>query len=216
MNEVVDLGLPSGTLWCKYNLGVDQNQLSKTEDWYGDYYAWGELKPNKLEYDWEHYKFGQNNSNSKITKYNKNDNLIQLLPEDDVAYQNKKLHNFKFHMPTKEQCRELLNYIKNYYWVNNYDPNKVIHNSKNDSGIQKLNGIVFEGKNGNQMFVPAAGFYNGSEIYYVSSGCYLFSSSLYLENPLNAYRLNFDSIGFTMLNDHYRYCGLSIRPVINL
>jgi hypothetical protein len=25
MNKVVDLGLPSGTLWCKYNLGVDSN-----------------------------------------------------------------------------------------------------------------------------------------------------------------------------------------------
>ena len=47
MEEVVDLGLPSGTLWCKYNLGVDQNQLSKPEDWYGDYYAWGDPKPNK-------------------------------------------------------------------------------------------------------------------------------------------------------------------------
>ena len=23
MEEVVDLGLPSGTLWCKYNLGVN-------------------------------------------------------------------------------------------------------------------------------------------------------------------------------------------------
>ena len=23
MKEVVDLGLPSGTLWCKYNLGVN-------------------------------------------------------------------------------------------------------------------------------------------------------------------------------------------------
>jgi len=25
MNKVVDLGLPSGTLWCKYNLGVNLN-----------------------------------------------------------------------------------------------------------------------------------------------------------------------------------------------
>jgi len=25
MNDVVDLGLPSGTLWCKYNLGVNPN-----------------------------------------------------------------------------------------------------------------------------------------------------------------------------------------------
>ena len=34
---VVDLGLPSGTLWCKYNLDVDPNQLSKAEDWCGNY-----------------------------------------------------------------------------------------------------------------------------------------------------------------------------------
>ena len=27
--EVVDLGLPSGTLWCRYNLGVNPNQLFK-------------------------------------------------------------------------------------------------------------------------------------------------------------------------------------------
>ena len=26
MEDAVDLGLPSGTLWCKYNLGVDPNQ----------------------------------------------------------------------------------------------------------------------------------------------------------------------------------------------
>ena len=38
-DEVVDLGLPSKTLWCKYNLGVNQNQLSIASDWYGDYYA---------------------------------------------------------------------------------------------------------------------------------------------------------------------------------
>ena len=44
MNDVVDLGLPSRTLWCKYNLGVDPTQLTKSEDWYGQYYAWGELE----------------------------------------------------------------------------------------------------------------------------------------------------------------------------
>ena len=27
MNEVVDLGLPSGTLWCKYNLGCDTKKI---------------------------------------------------------------------------------------------------------------------------------------------------------------------------------------------
>ena len=46
--EVIDLSLPSGTLWCKYNLDVNPNKLSKAKDWYGKYYAWGELKPNKI------------------------------------------------------------------------------------------------------------------------------------------------------------------------
>ena len=115
MEEVVDLGLPSGTLWCKYNLDVNPNQLSKVKDWNGDYYAWGELKPNKTNKDgefyfgWNDYKFGNYNN---LTKYcNKatcglngfTDNFSELLPEDDVAYQNKKFYNFKLHIPTKKQ-----------------------------------------------------------------------------------------------------------------
>ena len=48
MDDVVDFGLPSGTLWCKYNLDVNPNKLFKAKDWYGKYYAWGELKPNKI------------------------------------------------------------------------------------------------------------------------------------------------------------------------
>ena len=71
-DEVVDLGLPSGTLWCKYNLDVDPTKLSKVEDWYGDYYAWGELEGNKTNEKGEiyfeyNYKFG--NDYDKLTKY---------------------------------------------------------------------------------------------------------------------------------------------------
>jgi hypothetical protein len=39
----VDLGLPSGILWAKYNLGVDIESLECNEDWYGNYFAWGEI-----------------------------------------------------------------------------------------------------------------------------------------------------------------------------
>lgn len=40
--EMVDLGLPSGLLWAKYNLGAvpDENY----ESWYGNYYSWGETE----------------------------------------------------------------------------------------------------------------------------------------------------------------------------
>jgi hypothetical protein len=109
MEEVVDLGLPSGTLWCKTNLGA--NCGNTPESWYGKYYAWGEIE-SKPEFSWDNYKFGWAD---ELTKYNTNeqyaayfddeseiDNLTELQPEDDAACQNKHIHNFKFRIPTKE------------------------------------------------------------------------------------------------------------------
>ena len=226
-DEVVDLGLPSGTLWCKYNLDVDPTKLSKVEDWYGRYYAWGELEGNKTNEKGEiyfeyNYKFG--NDYDKLTKYCNDpeyglkgftDNLIQLLPEDDAAYQNKKFLNFKFHIPTKEQCEELLKYTKNY-WIRNYDPNKTIHNPKGDGGIIDLNGRVFVGKNGNQLFIPAAGCYVGSSIYYVGSECNLWISSIKLDSPYDAYYFCLDNNSEETIISGYRGYGFNIRPVINL
>ena len=227
MEEVVDLGLPSGTLWCKYNLGVDPTELLTPEDWYGKYYAWGELKPNKTNkdgefyYGWKDYKFGNYNN---LTKYCSKptcglngfiDNLSKLLPEDDTAYQNKKFYNFKFHIPTKEQCEELINYTNNY-WINNYDPNKTIHNPEDDGGIKGLNGRLFEGKNRNQLFIPAAGYCSsGCNIYTDHTYCYLWSSSLHLNFPFQAYDLYIDSTNIRV-NSSARHNGYSIRPVVNL
>ena len=220
MNAVVDLGLPSGTLWCKYNLDVNPNKLSKAKDWYGKYYAWGEIEPNKPNFNWTTYKYGK--TNNKLTKYCNNpeyglkgftDNLTQILPEDDAAYQNKKLHNFKFHIPTKEQCEELIKYT-NRYWINNYNPNKSVHNHKDDKGIQGLNGQVFTSKvNGNTLFIPAGGYRDGSNTYDVGSICCLWTSSL--DSPNEAYYLIFDSGDISIYNST-RYSGYSIRPAINL
>ena len=186
-NIFIDLNLPSGTLWCKYNLDVNQKQLSKPEDWYGGYYAWGEID-NKNNYTQNNYKFGDLNH---LTKYNKKDKLTKLLPDDDVAYQT----NREWHIPTKEQCEELLNLRHGF--VTNY----------ND--IDGLNGIIFIGKNNNKLFIPAGGYYttmlygentdaciwscNGNDAY----ACYLYG--------------NKDSIG---LHNYKRNLGFNIRPVI--
>ena len=232
MNDVVDLGLPSKTLWSKYNLGVNPNQLLIPKDWYGNYYAWAELESNKTDkdgtiyFEWSNYKYGNLSNKStkyRLTKYCSDpdyglkhfkDNLTQLQPEDDVAYQNKKLHNFKFHIPTKEQFEELINYTNNY-WVNNYDPSKLKHNSKDDEGISGLNGYIFEGKNENQMFIPASRYYYGYKIDEVSSEGLLWTSSLNILYPNNACSLwlnaNYIRTGYI-----YRCAGMAIRPVINL
>ena len=227
-NEVVDLGLPSGTLWCKYNLDVDPTKLSKVEDWYGRYYAWGELEGNKtnekgeIYFEFDNYKFG--NDYDKLSKYCNDpeyglkgftDNLTYLLPEDDAAYQNKKFLNFKFHIPSKEQCEELLKYTKNY-WIKNYDPNKTIHNPKGDGGIIGLNGRVFVGKNGNTLFIPAAGYRTDFGSNFIGSECNLWISSIKLDSPYDAYYFCLDSNSEETIISGYRSFGFNIRPVINL
>ena len=222
MDEVVDLGLPSKTLWCKYNLGVDPNQLNTPEDWYGKYYAWGELEGNKINKDgeiyfgWDNYEFGNEHN---LTKYCNNpeyglngftDNLSELFPEDDVAYQFKKCNNFKFHISTKEQCDELLKYT-NSYWINNYDPNKLVHNH-NDDGIRGLNGRVFIGKDGNQLFIPAAGYCYDSDIRHVGMYSRLWTSRLSLGDPSYAHYFYFNS-DLIDRRDYCRCYGFSVRPV---
>jgi len=105
MKDVVDLGLPSRTLWCKYNLGVDVNNITSPNQLIGDYYAWGEIEANKPEFSWSMYKYAEHYTDLSetecLTKYCNNpqkgynqmaktwgftDNLTELLPEDDAAY----------------------------------------------------------------------------------------------------------------------------------
>ena len=223
MEDVVDLELPSGTLWCKYNLDVNPNQLSKAENWYGGYYAWGELKQ-KPSYEYDNYTYihfpkycNDSQTDCSLPISQREFKLTELLPEDDAAYQNKKLHNFKFHIPTKEQCEELIKYTQNY-WVNNYNPNKLVHNQENDSGILSLDGQVFKGKNGNQLFIPAAGYQitqSNEEIGYV--GC-IRSASLDINKYESSYILYcWRNKQHALLYSSGNRCwGMNIRPVINL
>mgnify|MGYP006988869724 CR=1 FL=1 len=91
--EAVDLGLPSGTLWAKCNVGAN----TPTE--YGDYFAWGETKP-KTTYTWDTYIFGSN-----PTKYNYVDNIMTLEATDDAATMN---WGDIWRMPTIDEMNELM------------------------------------------------------------------------------------------------------------
>ena len=169
MNNTVDLGLPSGTLWCKYNVGCDYELLeynsekTKPKDWYGNYYTWGELEP-KTNYTWDTYKYAQlvvkyykyaymDAQNYKFTKYcadnkprwaynGKTDGFLSTLESaDDIAT----VKCSTFRMPTKKEVEELFSLPNK--WVKNY----------ND--ISGLNDRLFIGNNDNTLFIPAAGFY---------------------------------------------------------
>ena len=220
MNNVVDLGLPSGTLWCKYNLGCDYELLnnhpeqSNSEDWRGDYYAWGEIEANKPEYNWDNYKFGRIYQLTKYafnvkTKYDKSniDNLDYLLPEDDAAYQNMHLHNFKFYMPTMQQFEELKKYTTVKY-------------KRKYNNINQLYGALLISKiNGNTLFLPASGHTSFGSKPALADG----HIEYWISGPISTWDGDNNELEILTIYKGYwqyiaesRLCGLPIRPVIKL
>ena len=221
MKDVIDLGLPSGTCWFKYNFGVDYKKLDKTpedsvpEDWYGNYYAWGELEP-KYTYTRDNYKFYVKKYRSDdrysgdylLTKYteqrfayDKADNLLQLQLEDDVAYMKfNNPANIKFHIPTKAQFKELVEYtIKKEIWRFN--------------GVPGLCGLLFTSRiNGNSIFFPGTGYYDKAELD-EKNLVTLWTSTL---PDSQFYATYFYGNSTTPFASEIRVCGMPVRPVVTL
>ena len=196
-HEYVDLGLPSGTLWATCNVGADSPEE------YGDYFAWGETQP-KDYYDWsiyQHSNGGISWQNPNLTKYCDNsdygyngftDNLTTLQPEDDAATAN---WGSGWCMPTADQWRELRDNTFTSWTTRN--------------GVE---GRLFTAANGNSLFLPAAGYCEGSGLYDAGSFGGYWSSSLDTGYPDNAWYLYFNSDNYGMYyND--RYYGHSVRAV---
>lgn len=195
----VDIGLSA--YWAECNIGA-----SKPEE-FGDYYAWGEIVT-KAVFTYDTYKWYLDGA--YVIKYcpaektdywggeGDPDNLLVLEKEDDVA---SVLLGGDWHIPTYEEVAELINTQKdqtNYNWtwvdVNGQYGWRVLYN-----------------KNGNSIFLPAAGF-GGNDMYKNVFGAY-WTSSLY--DPYSAKALHFRDEGYgAYFNEGaIRYCGFSIRPV---
>lgn len=193
--EWVDLGLPSGLLWAKCNLGA-----TKPEE-YGDYYAWGETDTKEV-YFWETYKYctavdeeGWVKTLSKyntISRYGSPDILTTLQPSDDVATQ--KLGNGA-RMPTETEWNELLDNTTSEWTTEN--------------GVY---GRKLTASNGKSLFFPAAGFRDGSELHYAGKIGIYWSSSLDANDPDGAWYFTFNSGGQVVSLD-YRLYGFSVRAV---
>lgn len=217
--QFVDLGLPSGTLWHKYNIGVDENNLSNRKNWNGNYFAWGETKDKSSNiigrsYVWTTYKHCRG-ANNMLKKYITNpdyaaknpennyhkylDNLTTLEPCDDIVTLT---FGENFHIPTFEQFDEL---IKNttIKWVNDYN------------GVKNLNGRVFISNiNGNEIFIPAAGIMKETNIESLCEEGDIWTSSLDESNNSLAWAFHFKR-GSYFLSKEPRYIGYPIRPVYN-
>ena len=173
--EVVDLGLPSGTLWTKTNLGA------KNAWDFGDYFAWGETQP-KTDYSWETYKHCDGTDTS-LTKYCYNaicgkngftdivgdfdmvEGLTTLESADDAATA---VLGADYSMPTEADWRELRSQCY-WEWTWNYEGHNVagymVFKAKSDSekGILEYSAPETPALNitDPHIFLPAGGVRNG-------------------------------------------------------
>lgn len=181
-----DLGLPSGTLWAKYNVGANSPEE------YGAFYAWGETSP-KREYSWDSYRFG---SAPSFSKYGK-DGKTELELSDDAARANM---GGMWHMPTKTQIEELFAHTTSAWTTFN-----------DVTGVSFTSNV-----NGNSIFIPAAGCRSNTRMYDSRITFRVWSSSLYSLTHNYAWYFwgkhngSRDDGG----GNGQRFCGYSIRGVI--
>ena len=194
--EYVDLGLESGTLWAKCNIGA----TSETD--YGIYFQWGETngisgsllgKYSDENYSWATAPFN-NGSSSYDSGYfdSVKDDVCPngvLAKEYDAATQ---IMGSDWRMPTQTEIQELLDNTTNEW-----------------TQVNGVNGRKFTASNGNSIFIPAAGNCNDDS---VGSDGSVWSSSLNTSYPSNAWYLYFNSDDCSM-GYNSRYYGQSVRGV---
>lgn len=182
----VDLGL--SVKWASFNVGATKPEET------GNYYAWGETEEKEC-YIWKTYKYG---TFATIAKYGvKNsygfaDYEKTLEPADDVA---RAEWGGSWRMPTTEEQDELRKKCEWKWTV-----------------VNGVCGYKVTAKNGNSIFLPAAGFCHGFDIYGKGVIGRYWANSLHNRNRANAYSLYFYK-EFSFEDFDYRYYGFTVRPV---
>ena len=183
--HAVDLGL--SVKWACCNVGA-----TKPEE-YGGYYAWGETEE-KSDYDWDTYKWCNGEDFTKYCVHKSCgtvDNKTVLDPADDVAHVK---WGGSWRMPTRDEIDELVDEC-NWQWTS----------------LNGVEGHRGTGPNGNSIFLPAAGFRYGTELYDRGAYGYYWSSSSTYGYCNDAYGLGFYDGDFGWYG--HRYYGYSVRPV---
>ena len=172
--------------WAAFNVGA-----SSPEE-YGDYYAWGEVATKSI-YNWSTYFDSVNGSSSNFSKYYNGGGKTVLDPEDDAAHVN---WGGKWRIPTDEEWTELIERCI-WEWTTYY-------------GVKGR--MVSSVATGNVIFLPAAGYRDGTSLYGVGSNGYYWSSSLYSDYSYYAWYVYFYS-SYVYRSSDLRYYGRSVRPV---
>lgn len=193
--EYVDLGLPSGTLWAKANVGAT------SEEEYGDYFSWGNIightSSNGSTFD-DGYDWGSSTNGAPYNTtpgYSLTGNIGTGDATHDAAQANL---GYDWRLPTKEEFKEL------------YDNTDSVWTT-----INGVNGRKFmkKGDNATYVFFPASGLGNGTSLSNRGSyGCYWSSS---YNDSNDAYSMFFYSSSVFPQYSIYRSYGFSVRGVLD-
>ena len=202
-HKFVDLGLPSGLLWAETNIGAETAADA------GEFFAWGETAPKK-DYTWDTYKFGnadlneyENVTKNHFNKYTGKDDKAVLDKEDDAATVN---WGSSCRMPTEEEIDELGNeeYVERKWDVR-----------KNSKGEDVHGYVLTSKKNGNSIFLPAAGSYTKSMVIGADYAGNYWSTTLSSQEDysLSVYLSIKENNTFNSSYDGKRCTGCNVRPV---
>lgn len=146
LDNVVDLDLPSGTIWATTNVGAS----APTE--IGDYYRWGRLMP---------YNTGNaaNGGNTGFDQYDNNSEPMELATDHDVAYQKYPSESSslkgKYVMPNKDQAKELT--MGGYIYVPK-ESGTLSNNSATHPDYYEVYNLNPDGTQGNRyIYMPVGG-----------------------------------------------------------
>ncbi len=185
-HECVDLGL--SVKWATCNIGA------YTPEGYGDYFAWGEIKP-KEKYTWSTYPFWNDENGNGFVDYLESEILDDITgdPEYDAATAN---WGSEWRIPTLAELKELAN------------------NCTLEWTTQKgVLGMRFTAANGNSIFLPAAGHNNNTSVAMASKYGYYWSTTPYQLGDTYVFSLCFDEDATPSEYYSFRATGLPIRPV---
>ena len=219
-NDCVDLGLASGLLWAKYNIGTtDPTEL-------GNYYAWGVTSTTKKYNNayYKHYKTDEYGSIKKILKYNEEDGKTVLDLEDDAARAN---FGVGYRIPTQEDWKELLEDCK-WEAVTATLPIVVDPSQKKIIARWKVTG-----PNGNSIVLPATigfrsdGIHDATDMntYYTTADLYpakdspdkyKYELAAAFTWPIFAEDASSTSIEESWFGSIIRSSGIVVRPVFDL
>ena len=192
--HLIDLGLPSGTIWYCCNIDGYENFDEPSVEDYGGYYAWGEVEP-KSSYTWANYEHS-NGTATTVTNIGKNiqeteyDAVNMLFPPAPGG-------GYFSVTPTAADYQELID-----------------HCTFREATHHGVKGFWATGPNGNSIFFPFSGYSYDGKSYNKGTAAYYWTANLSSESNQKAQAFYIKSGEKPRITTCQRRTGIAVRGIM--